>query len=234
MPNDLKKLEKIIGHQFQDTDTLTRALTHKSYAAEIGTTEFNERMEFLGDSILSAVVADYLYHRHPDQDEGKLSQLKSQIVSGHNLSKWAKELKLGSFIFISKGEESNGGRTRESLLSNTLEALIAALYLDAGFAVAREFILGHLVLLKRVVITDTKSKLQEYVQSAYQTLPYYRVLSETGPDHEKLFEIGVYLRKELLGSGTGRSKKDAQQLAAKKALKFLREKKLPSTAKTEA
>jgi ribonuclease-3 len=225
MPNDLKKLEKILGYQFENPELLNKALTHKSYATEVSCSEFNERMEFLGDSILSAVTADFLYHKYPDQDEGKLSQLKSQIVSGLNLSKWARDLKLGNFIYISKGEEANGGRQRESILSNTLEAVIAALYLDAGFPVAKEFILKYLVSLKRVVITDQKSKLQELIQSEYQTLPEYRVLSESGPDHEKVFEVGVFLRKELLGLGSGRCKKDAQQGAAKKALRLLSGKK---------
>ena len=221
MSSDLKKLEKIIGHQFENRELLTKALTHKSYAAEIGSGEFNERMEFLGDSILSASVADYLYHKHPDQDEGKLSQIKSQIVSGQNLSKWALDIKLGAFLLISKGEEANGGRQRESLMANTIEALIAALYLDAGYTVAKEFIFKYLVKQRRVIINDAKSKLQELIQSRFQTLPEYRVLSETGPDHERIFEIGVYVKKDLMGVGTGRSKKDAQQGAAKKALKAL-------------
>ncbi len=221
MPSDLEKLEKIIGHQFENSELLKKALTHKSYAAENGCEEYNERMEFLGDSILSASVADYLYHKHPDQDEGKLSQIKSQIVSGQSLSKWARDIKLGAFLLISKGEEANGGRQRESLLANTIEALIASLYLDAGYAVAKEFIYKYLIKQRRVVINDAKSKLQECIQSRFQTLPEYRVLSETGPDHERIFEIGVYVKKDLMGVGTGRSKKDAQQGAAKKALKAL-------------
>jgi dsRNA-specific ribonuclease len=117
MSNDLKQLEKSIDYQFQNTEHIHKALTHKSYATEQGLQEFNERMEFLGDSILSAVVADYLYHRYPDQDEGRLSQIKSQFVSTQNLSRWAKSINLGDFFYISKGEEINGGRKRESLLS---------------------------------------------------------------------------------------------------------------------
>ncbi|MHB9156281.1 MAG: ribonuclease III [Endomicrobiales bacterium] len=223
MPCDIEELQTLIGYHFNNVALLEKALTHKSFAAEIGSNEYNERMEFLGDSILSAVVADYLYHRYPDQDEGKLSQIKSQVVSTQNLSRWAKELNLGDFFYISRGEELNGGRNRESLLANTMEAVIAAMYLDSGYAAAKQFILCHMVKQRRVVINDPKSKLQELIQAKYQTLPDYRVLSESGPDHDKLFEVGVYLKKKLLGRGAGRCKKDAHQIAARKALKALKE-----------
>jgi ribonuclease-3 len=231
MPNnDLVKIQKVIEFQFTDMELLQKALTHKSYAAETGKNGHNERMEFLGDSVLSSSVADFLYHKYPDQDEGRLSQLKSQIVSRQNLARWARELKLGGFIYISKGEDANGGRLRDSLLANTLEALIAAIYLDGGYDAARTFIFGHMTKQKRLIVTDTKSKLQEYIQSQYQTLPDYRVISESGPDHDKVFEIGVYLKKTLLGQGTGCCKKEAEQLAARRALRALRdEKKAKST-----
>jgi len=228
MPNDVEKLEKIIGFKFQNSELLTKALTHRSYAAETGSHEHNERMEFLGDSILAAVVADYLYQKYPDQDEGRLSQLKSQIVSRQNLAQWAKKIKLGNFILISKGEEASGGRKRDSLLSNAMEAVIAAIYLDGGFMPAKKFIFNYLIQQRRLVIHDTKSKLQEYIQSVYRTLPEYKVLKEEGPDHQKVFEIGVYLKKNLLGSGTGHSKKEAEQVAARKALKTLQSKKVSS------
>jgi len=209
MQSNFAKLQKVIGYQLKDADFLRVALTHKSFAAETGCKEFNERMEFLGDSILSASVADFLYHKYPGEDEGKLSQLKSQIVSRQSLSKWAKEIKLGAYLSISKGEEANGGRERDSLLSNTLEALIAAIYLDGGYEPAKKFIFSHMKKQRRLVVNDAKSKLQEQIQSKYQTLPEYRVIKEYGPDHEKIFEIGVYLRKDLLGQGKGCSKKDA-------------------------
>ncbi len=225
MPNEFAKLEKTIGYKFTNIHLLLNALTHRSYAAEVGSNEYNERMEFLGDSILSAAVADYLYQKYPSQDEGRLSHLKSQIVSRHTLNLWAKKIKLGTFILISKGEESSGGRLRESLLANALEALIAAIYLDSDFIAARKFIFNYLIQQRRLVVSDAKSKLQEYIQSAHRALPEYRVLAETGPDHEKVFEIAVYLKKTLLGSGTGRSKKEAEQVAARKALKAINEKK---------
>jgi ribonuclease-3 len=176
-------------------------------------------MEFLGDSILGASVAEYLYAKYPKQDEGRLSQLKSQIVSRINLSKWAKEIKLGACMMISTGEDASGGRNRDSLLSNTLEAVIAALYLDGGFGTAREFIFNYLASQKRLVVNDSKSKLQEYIQSQYQTLPDYKVVSESGPDHEKIFEISVMLKDKLMGTGCGKSKKEAEQAAARNALR---------------
>lgn len=222
MVTELEKLEKSVDVKFENIYLLQKSLTHRSYAAETNSSEQNERMEFLGDSILSAVVADYLYQKYPDEDEGRLSQLKSQLVSRHNLAIWAKKLKLGNFILISKGEEANGGRKRESLLSNAFEAVIAAIYLDAGFFAAKKFIFNYLIQQRRMVITDAKSKLQEYIQSTYRTLPEYRVVSESGPDHERVFEVGVFLKKEPIGTGTGLSKKAAEQAAAKNALKTMK------------
>jgi ribonuclease-3 len=222
MPIDAAKLQKIVGYRFKKKIHLELALTHKSYAAATGSDEFNERMEFLGDSILSAVVADYLYRKHPDRDEGRLSQLKSTIVSKESLAKWAKTIGLGDHMLISVGEEANGGRERDSLMADTLEALIASMYLDGGFEPPQKFINKYLAKQKRICVNDPKSKLQEVVQSKHQTLPDYRVLGESGPDHEKVFKIGVYLQKKLLGVGEGRCKKEAQQSAARKALRTLK------------
>ncbi|HBU69369.1 MAG TPA: ribonuclease III [Elusimicrobia bacterium] len=225
MPEEFAKLEKSIGFKFSNTELLVNSLTHKSYAAENGGDTFNERMEFLGDSILAAVVADFLYKKYPLVDEGRLSQLKSQIVCRHSLSLWAKKIKLGSYIFLSTSEDSNGGRKRESILSNSLEALIAGIYLDGGFEAASKFILDFLSQQKRLTVSDTKSRLQELIQSEHKTLPEYRVISESGPDHEKTFKTGVYLKKSLIGEGTGKSKKEAEQAAAKEALRNLRSSK---------
>jgi ribonuclease III len=225
MPNnDLKSFEKVIGFKFHNIDLLKKALTHKSYAAETGSSEFNERMEFLGDSILAGIVVDFLYNKYPDQDEGRLSQLKSQIVSGTSLSKWAKELKLGDYIYISKGEEASGGRRRDNLLSDSLEAIIASIYLDAGFEAARKFVLSYMMKQKRIAVYDAKSKLQEIIQSTYKTLPEYRVIDTKGPDHDKVFEITVYIKNKAMGSGEGKSKKEAEQQAAREALKKINKK----------
>jgi len=227
--NELTELQNVIGYQFSEIELLRRALTHTSYAAETGIRCHNERMEFLGDSILSSAVADFLYHKYPDQQEGRLSQLKSQIVSRQNLSRWAREIKLGNYLYISKGEEANGGRQRESLLSDALEAVIASVYLDGEYGAAKKFIFSYLTRQKRLIVTDTKSKLQEYIQSHYQTLPEYRIISASGPDHEKRFEVGVYLNKSLLGQGAGCCKKEAEQAAARLALRAIRDKKKNKT-----
>ena len=221
MHSDISEFERIIGYAFQNIDLLRKALTHKSYADEIGSKEYNERMEFLGDSVLASAVVDYLYHKYPDQDEGKLSQLKSQLVSRQELSRWAREISVGEYIYISASEEQSGGRKRDSILADTIEAVIAAIYIDGGFEHARRFILKYYAKQRRIIITDTKSKLQEYVQSTYKALPVYKVISESGPDHEKSFEMAVYIKKEMLGTGVGRSKKEAEQAAAKNALKQL-------------
>lgn len=225
MSVELGKLEKIVGYKFSDKTLLQKALTHKSYADENGLGEYNERMEFLGDSILAGVVAEYLYQKYPEVDEGRLSQLKSQLVSRQSLSRWAKDMGLGDFLLISKGEEASGGRKRDSLLSNTFEALVAAIYLDDGFEPAKKFINTHLAKHRRVVINDPKSKLQEYIQSVHKSLPEYKIVGESGPDHEKMFEVGVFFKKTMLGSGEGRSKKEAEQAAAKQALKAIRKSK---------
>jgi ribonuclease-3 len=223
--DNLKNLENIIGFKFHNRDLLVKALTHKSYPSDTGPSCDNERMEFLGDSVLATFVVDYLYNKYPEKDEGKLSQVKSQIVSQLNLSRWARDIELGDFVLMSKGEESTGGRKRDSLLSDTFEAIVAAIYLDGGFESARKFILGFLIKQKRLTISDTKSKLQEYFQSKYKTLPEYKLINELGPDHEKIFEIGVYLKKAMLGKGKGHSKKEAEQSAAKEALKKINAKK---------
>ncbi|MCB4790845.1 MAG: ribonuclease III [Elusimicrobia bacterium] len=223
--DNLKQLEGIIGFKFQNRDLLKKALTHKSFPSDSGLSHDNERMEFLGDSILATFVVDYLYNKYPEKDEGKLSQLKSQIVSQASLSRWAKGIKLGDFIYMSPGEEATGGRKRDSLMSDTFEALIASIYLDGGLESAKKFILNFLINQKRLVVSDTKSKLQEYFQLKYKILPEYKVLRESGPDHEKIFEVGVYLKKTLLGEGKGHSKKEAEQSAARSALKKIRSKK---------
>jgi len=219
---DLGQIEKKVRVKFSDVKLLEEAFTHKSYAIEHGSTVNNERLEFLGDSIISAVVAHWLFKRFETVDEGKLSKMKSQIVSRANLSSWAEEMNLGQYLFLSQGEEATGGRKRESLLGNVYEALVGAIFLDQGFPTAQRFILRHLAKKKRIVETDFKSRLQELVQKKYKTPPVYYVVAETGPDHEKKFTLEVRINKRILGSGEGRSKKEAEQLAAKEALRSLK------------
>ena len=219
---DLGLIEKKIRVRFRNPKLLEEAFTHKSYAIEHGAPSNNERMEFLGDSVISAVVAHWLFKRFSAVDEGRLSKMKSQIVSRANLSLWAEDLQLGQYLFLSQGEEATGGRKRESLLGNVYEALVGAIFLDQGFAVAQRFIMRHLSKKKRIVENDFKSRLQEIVQKKYKVPPSYCVVAETGPDHEKKFTLEVRINKRVLGLGEGRSKKEAEQLAAKEALKALR------------
>jgi ribonuclease-3 len=223
---DFEKLEKRVRHSFKNGKLLDEALTHKSHAMESGGKYFNERLEFLGDSILSAVVAHYFFKRFPSDDEGRLSKIKSQLVSRQSLVIWAKEIELGEFLKLSSGEEATGGRGRDSLLANAFEALIGALFLDAGFSVAQRFIVRFLSKKKRIVENDHKSKLQEFIQKRYKVPPLYVQAGESGPDHAKTFVMQVRVRSRLLGDGEGHSKKEAEQAAAKAALKKIKARKM--------
>ncbi|HRY29403.1 MAG TPA: ribonuclease III [Elusimicrobiota bacterium] len=219
-------LERRIRLRFKNRKLIEEALTHKSFAIEKGAKAFNERLEFLGDSVLSTVVAHYLFKRYPNDDEGRLSKLKSLLVSRPTLVVWAKELNLGDFLYLSEGEEATGGRTRDSLLANVFEALLGAMFLDAGFQATQRFIVRRLSKKKRIVETDYKSKLQEIIQKRYKIPPHYFVAKETGPDHDKTFLMEVRVRHRLLGQGTGRTKKEAEQAAAYQALKKIRSHRL--------
>ncbi len=225
MLDSLEDLQKSLGYKFKDLELLKTALTHRSYSSECGLKYCNERMEFLGDSILSAVVAGFLYKKYVNDDEGKLSRLKAQVVSAKNLSRWAKKVRLNDFILISKSEELNGARNRETLLCDSFEAVIGAVYLDGDFNAAVGFINGFLSFQKKFVVIDYKSSLQEKIQSEFQTLPQYKVLREIGPDHDKKFEVGVSLNDIMVGIGVGSSKKEAEQMSAKQAMRKLKNKK---------
>lgn len=222
MTPSLSQAEKGIKVKFQNLKLLEEALTHKSYAIEHGQTLCNERLEFLGDSVISSVVANFLFQKFPNVDEGKLSKMKSQIVSRASLCGWAQEMKLGQYLFLSQGEEATGGRTRDSLLGNTYEALVGALFLDQGYDAAQKFIMRHLSKKKRIIENDFKSRLQEIVQKKFKTPPSYFVVGEIGPDHDKKFTLEVRINKKVLGTGEGRSKKEAEQFAAKEALKAIK------------
>ena len=220
MSDKLDVVQKNLGYEFHNLNFLKIALTHRSYSSEYGLKYCNERMEFLGDSVLSAVVSEYLYNKYCD-DEGKLSQIKAQIVSAKNLSVWAKKLKLDKFILISKSEDSNFARKRESLLCDSFEAVIGAIYLDSNFEVVKSFINKFLSMEQTVELTDYKTSLQELVQAEFQTLPEYRVVKEYGPDHDKKFEIAVFIEGKQFGFGRGSSKKEAEQNSAKQAYRTL-------------
>jgi len=203
---------------------LEEALTHKSFAMEQGGhVPFNERLEFLGDSVLSAAVAHYLFNKYPDVDEGRLSQLKSMLVSRPSLTVWGREIEVGQYLRLSEGENATGGRERDSIVGNAMEALLGAMYLEAGYERAQKFIDKLLAKRKRLVTADHKSRLQEWAQKKYKIPPSYAVRRSFGPDHAKTFEMEVTISSEVLGSGSGKSKKEAEQAAAKDALKRIKE-----------
>jgi len=221
---DLKTLEKKLKINFNNKELLQQALTHKSYAYMHGI-EDNERLEFLGDSVLNLVISENLYGRYPSYDEGKLTRMKSNLVNRKYLFLWAKKLSLGDYLLISGEEEAAGGRRKPSILSNALEALIGAIYQDQNWEKARDFVLRHISILKGTRKPDYKSRLQELVQRRYRVLPGYRLKMESGPAHKKFFEVEVKVRNRVFGRGTGWSKKAAQQEAAQQALKKIAAKK---------
>jgi ribonuclease III len=202
------KLERLLGVRFKNLALIEEALTHKSYAMEKGgSLAFNERLEFLGDSILSAAVAHYLFHRYPDVDEGRLSQLKSMLVSRPSLTLWGRDIGIGQFLRLSEGENATGGRERDSIVGNAMEAVLGAMYLEAGYEPTKKFIDKWLSKRKRLVTVDHKSRLQEWAQKKYKVPPDYVVRRSYGPDHAKTFEVDVAVAQEILGSGAGKSKK---------------------------
>ncbi|MBI4052114.1 MAG: ribonuclease III [Elusimicrobia bacterium] len=217
-------LQEVIGFSFRNASLLTEAITHKSHAAEKNHSRHNERLEFLGDSILAAVVAHRLYEKYPSEDEGKLSKRKSVLVSRAALAKWAKELNMGNYLMLGAGEDASGGRQRASILANVVEALIGAIYLDGGFEAAFRFVDRWLADQEGgFKETDYKSRLQEIFQKKYKLPPEYELTRATGPDHDKTFVVAVKLNTKALGMGVGKSKKEAEQAAAWDALNKLNE-----------
>lgn len=223
-----RDLQKKLSYNFKNIDLLIEALTHKSYANENPELDLkdNERLEFLGDAVLDLSISAYLIESFLHFQEGELSKLKSMIVSEPSLSRIASELDLGGYLFLGRGEEQTGGRKKESLLANALEAIIAAIYLDGGLQAADGFVRMVFAadiqqIAREGVSLDYKTDLQEYCQAHGLTLPVYRISKETGPDHKKTFEVELLISGEVLGTGGGRNKKDAEQKAAKEALKNL-------------
>ncbi|HYO14420.1 MAG TPA: ribonuclease III [Thermoanaerobaculia bacterium] len=225
----LTPLEKRLCHRFRNPDLLELALTHRSYANEQGVPEHYERLEFLGDSVLGVVTAEWLYHRYPELPEGELSKLKAQLVSRTTLAKHAEELKLGESLKIGVGEDRSGGRTKSSLLADSMEAIFGALYLDGGLEVARAAVLSMLETAatdggtQQLLVTDAKTQLQEVAQALGWELPEYRLAGSSGPDHSTTFTVECWLTGELAGRGEGPSKKLAEQRAAADALSRLPE-----------
>ncbi|MDP1718860.1 MAG: ribonuclease III [bacterium] len=222
---ELSKLEKTIGYKFINKDLLKEALTHRSYINENPKwgIEDNERLEFLGDAVLELSVTEELFKRFPERKEGLMTSYRAALVNYVMLAKIAGEIGLDKFIFLSKGEARDTGKAREVILANAMESLIGAIYMDAGQDAARkfvnDFILEHLAeVLKAGSYRDSKSMLQEKVQEKKKLTPIYKVLSETGPDHAKVFTVGVYFGDTLVAKGNGSSKQEAEEAAAKEAL----------------
>lgn len=221
-------MEHRISHQFKDQELLERALTHKSFANENRGPAHNERLEFLGDAVLGLVISEYLMKNCPDSNEGDLSRLRAAVVSEPALATIAREIGLGSYLLLGRGEEQTGGRDKDSLLANCLEALIASIYLDAGNAAVEAFVIRFFEEVINKTCTsrgtlDYKTEIQELCQERLKQLPEYRIVSETGPDHQKQFEVELSVKGEVHGHGIGKSKKEAEQRAAKEALEKLRE-----------
>ncbi len=227
-PENLERLEVKLGHTFEDPSLLANALVHRSHihVSQAARIESNERLEFLGDAVLGVVVNAYLYERFPEASEGDLTKMKSLLVCGSRLSEVAAQLDLGSHVQMSRAEAATGGRHRSSILADTTEALIGAIYLDGGLEAAEAMINRCLLVqcdqvLARRGLDNYKSRLQEMVQARYKSPPRYRVLSAEGPDHARVFTVCVTFNGTALGQGEGPNKKTAEQVAAHSALERL-------------
>jgi len=222
---DFSKLEKLIDVKFKDKNILDQAFIHRSYINEHRNEEIesNERMEFLGDAVLELVSTEHLYKNHPDYDEGEMTNYRSALVKGKHLADIARELSLGDYLYLSKGEENAGGNDKSHILANTLESLIGAIYLDKGFKTTEKFVKEFILIrlddiIEQNLHIDPKSQFQEMVQEKAGATPTYEILSESGPDHAKKFEVGVFVNSELIAKGEGSSKQKAEEDAAKQAL----------------
>ena len=224
--NRMEELEQKIGYRFRDRGLLRQALTHSSFANEQKINRYPdyERLEFLGDAVLELVSSDFLFHENPQMPEGKLTKLRSSMVCEPALAYCARELTLGEYILLGRGEEAAGGRKRDSITSDVMEALIGALYLDGGFAAAHDFIHRFVLsdLEHQILFYDSKTVLQETVQATEGSVLSYELTGETGPDHDKEFLVEVSIDGKVMGSGRGRTKKAAEQQAAYEALLRLR------------
>jgi ribonuclease III len=222
---DFSKFEEIAGIIFKDKNLLREAFTHRSYLNENRNFEYshNERLEFLGDAVLELVVTEYLYEKYPDNNEGELTAYRASLVNAVILSEVAQKISVNDFLLLSKGESKDTGKARQYILANAMESIIGATYLDQGYEAAKYFIAKNLFYLIEKIVEektwiDAKSKFQEKAQEKESLTPMYKSLKEEGPDHDKEFTIGVYLDETLIAEGSGKSKQEAEQEAAKKAL----------------
>ena len=221
-------LEQKLGYKFNNINLLKNALTHSSYANEVRNGfSSNERLEFLGDSVLSIVVSDYIYKHYPNMPEGELTKLRASLVCEKSLCAFSRELELGSYLMLGKGEDKGGGRERDSIIADAFEALLAAIYLDGGMEPARRhvmnFVLRELKHTDDEVFKDYKTALQEIIQRNPEESVTYILIDESGPDHDKSFTVEVRLNSNVIGKGTGKNKKRAEQMAAKEALMLMGE-----------
>ena len=219
-------LQKKLNHKFNNVELLKNALTHSSYANEVRAYYgSNERLEFLGDSILSIIVSEYIYKQFPRMPEGELTRLRASLVCEKSLCSFARELELGKYLLLGKGEDHNGGRERDSILADAFEAVLAAIYLDAGMEKAREHVMNF--VLREINdknddgFKDYKTVLQEIIQQNPEESVTYILTGEEGPAHDKKFTVEVHLNSNVIGCGEGHSKKQAEQMAAKQALELM-------------
>jgi ribonuclease III len=222
---ELKKLQVLLGVTFDDVDILRSAITHRSYLNEHreATWDHNERLEFLGDAVLELVVTDYLFHKYPEKPEGELTAVRAALVNTTSLSLASEQLGVNDYLLMSKGEAKDVGRARQYILANVFEACIGAIYLDKGYETARDFIAKRLFpkteeIVRKRLWQDPKSRFQELAQEHMSITPTYETLAQEGPDHDRIFTVGVFLRKELVAEGSGRSKQEAEQQAAEKGI----------------
>ena len=223
---NISKFEETIKYTFENKSYILEALTHSSYSNENKDYKYNERLEFLGDSVLGIVISDYLFKEEKNLPEGELTKLRANIVCEESLSDVAMRIRLGEYLLLGKGEEATGGRERISILADALEAVIAAIYLDGGMENAKKFIFDNMSdiirdSLKGKIFRDYKTYLQEVLQSKGEQHIWYKLIDEKGPDHNKRFVMEVGINEEVLGVGEGKSKKDAEQIASKSDIKTL-------------
>lgn len=222
---ELNKFETKIGISFNDKNLLKQAFLHRSYLnehKELGL-DHNERLEFLGDAVVEIVVTDFLYHKFKSTPEGELTAYRAALVNANTMSEVASKLEMNDFMYLSKGEAKDTGRARQIILANAFEAIVGAIYLDQGYDVAKEFIVANLLptidqIVSEKLWQDAKSYFQEKAQEVMSITPTYKILSETGPDHNKRFTVGLFLTDEQIATGEGHSKQEAEQEAARKGL----------------
>lgn len=223
--SELKKLESLLKVTFNDSQILLSAITHRSYLNEHreATWDHNERLEFLGDAVLELVVTDYLFITYPNKPEGELTAIRAALVNTNSLSLASEEMAINQYLLMSKGESKDMGRARQYILANVFEACIGAIYMDQGYDMAKQFIAEHLFKKTEEIVSkrlwqDAKSRFQELAQEYESVTPTYETVKQTGPDHDRVFTVGVFLRRDKVAEGTGQSKQEAEQEAALHAI----------------